>query len=53
MKGERPYAKQPDLTPLLTAKQTIYIQQIVGTFLYYVLVLDNTYLPGLNNIGTQ
>ena len=53
MKKERPYAKQPDLTPFLNTQQTIYFQQIVGTFLYFALTLDNTYLPGLNNIGTQ
>lgn len=53
-RGEQPYARQPDTSLILiTPKETIYIQTVVGTSLYYAQVLDNTMLPTLNDIGTQ
>ena len=52
-KGERPYARQEDLTPKLHPKEIKYIQVVVGTFLYYARALDNTMLTALNDIGSQ
>ena len=52
-KGERPYARQEDTTPLLLPKDIKYIQVVVGTFLYYARALDNTMLTALNDIGSQ
>ena len=43
-KNDRQYSQQPDNTPLLSAKETTYVQQVVGTFLYYAWVLDSTML---------
>ena len=52
-KNDCQYSQQPDSSPLLSEKQTKYIQQVVGTFLYYARALDSTMLPALNDIGSQ
>ena len=52
-KGERPCARQEDTTPLLQPKEIVYVQRVVGTFLFYARALDNTMLTALNDIGTQ
>ena len=52
-KGDRQYAQQPDTSPFLTVKETKYVQQVVGVFLYYARALDSTMLPALNQIGSQ
>ena len=38
IKGDRQYSRQPDTTPFLTPKQMLYIQIVVGTFLYLSLI---------------
>jgi hypothetical protein len=50
-KGTRQYATAPDLSPPLSSSK--YIQQVVGSLLYYARALDNTILPALNDISTQ
>ena len=42
-----------DTSPLLSAADTKYIQQVVGTFLYYGRALDYTMLSAINTIATQ
>ena len=36
------------LSPLLPPEKIIYIQKVVGTFLYYATSSDNTLLTALN-----
>ena len=50
-KGTRQYATAPDTSPPLSSPT--YIQQVVGSLLYYARALDNTILPALNDISTQ
>ena len=50
-KGTRQYATTPDISPPLSSPK--YIQQVVGSLLYYARALDNTILPALNDISTQ
>ncbi len=50
-KGTRQYATAPDLSPPLPSPT--YIQQVVGSLLYYARALDNIILPALNDISTQ
>ena len=50
-KGTRQYATAPDISPPL--ESPTYIQQVVGSLLYYARALDNTILPALNDISTQ
>ena len=52
-KGQQQSARTIDTSPLLSPKDTTYIQTVVGTFLYYAQALDNTMLPALNDIATQ
>ena len=47
------YSHEPAPSPLLNAKQTTRIQQIVGTLLYYARAVDPTMLPAINDIGSQ
>ena len=51
MKGEQQSATAEDTSPFLSNKETKYVQQVVGTFLYYTRALDSTMLPALNTIG--
>lgn len=41
------------MSPFLSPKDTMYVQTVVGTFLYYARALDSTMLPALNNIASQ
>ena len=50
-KGQRQYAKEPDTSPPLSAKETTWIQSVAGTFLYYARTIDNTLLPALNELA--
>jgi len=50
-KGKRQYATAPDSSPPLPSPT--YIQQIVGSLLYYARALDNTILTALNDISSQ
>ena len=52
-KGETQYAREEDTSPFLSPKETLYVQSVVGTFLYYARAIDSTMLPALNQIGAQ
>ncbi len=47
------YSNQPDNFPKLDKEGTKYIQQIVGTLLYYRRVVDTTILPALSSIASE
>ena len=53
VKGTRQYANVPDTSPILNAKETTYIQSVVGTFLYYARAVDNTMLVALNELASE
>ena len=42
-----------DTSPLLLPKESKYVQQVIGTFLYYARALDSTMLPALNQLANQ
>ena len=52
-KGTRQYANAPDTSPLLSPKDTKWIQSVAGSFLYYSRVIDYTLLPALNSLASQ
>ena len=52
-RGETQYAREEDTSPFLSPKETIYVQSVVGTFLYYARAIYSTMLPALNQIGAQ
>ena len=45
--------KEEDSSLLLTPEGIGYIQQVVGSFLYYVRAIDSTIHLALNDIGSQ
>ena len=47
------YAKDPSNSPLLNAIDTLRVQSINGTILYYARAIDPTLLPALNEISTS
>ena len=49
--NSRQYASTPDATPQLTTKETKYMQQVAGSFLYYGRGIEYTILPALNEIA--
>lgn len=53
IKGSGQYASDDDTSPLLSPKETTYIQSIAGTFLHYPRALDYTLLPALNQLASQ
>ena len=46
------YADPLDTAEYLSDKETNLIQQVCGTFLYYVIAIDNTILPALSDISS-
>ena len=44
---------KPDLTPPLNAADTLYLQQVVGTLLYYARAVDPTMLVALGTLAEQ
>jgi hypothetical protein len=46
------YAKDDDATKLLTKEEKKYIQQVLGTFLYYGRAVDSTMLTALSSIAS-
>ncbi len=47
------YAKDVNNTPLLDKEGKKYIQEVIGTFLYYVRCIDSTMLTALGYLATQ
>lgn len=52
IKGMRQYATSPDNSPYLSPQETTNLQSVVGSFLYYVRVVDPTILMALNEIAS-
>ena len=52
-KNTRQYATAPDTSPLLSPKDTKYIQSVTGSNLYYGRAIDYTILPALNEIASE
>ena len=46
------YADPLDAAEYLSEKETNLVQQVCGTFLYYVIDIDNTILPALSYISS-
>ena len=53
LKGIQQSTPSPDTSPLLTPKETQWIQSVTGTFLYYTHTIDSTLLPALNELASQ
>ena len=51
--GQRPYTTSPDTSQLITSQETIPVQSVLGTFLYYARSIDGAMLTDINDIGTQ
>ena len=47
------YSDPEDTSELLPSCKTTLVQQVIGAFLYYGIVLDNTLLMGLNDISLE
>ena len=47
----RQFASPDDNSPHLSKQATKRVQSVVGSFLYYSRVIDNTVLPALNKIS--
>jgi hypothetical protein len=46
------YAKESDTLRLLSKEEKKYIQQVIGTFLYYRRIVDLTMLTALSSIAS-
>ena len=49
----RQYALEPDTSPLLDKQGIKYVQQVVGSLLYYARAIDGTMLTALNTISSE
>ena len=49
----RQYALEPDTSPLLDNQGIKYVQQVVGSLLYYARAIDGSMLTALNTIGSE
>ena len=47
------YTDPLDAAEYLSDKETNLIQQVCGTFLCYVIAIDNTILPALSDISSE
>ena len=47
------YAKDDDVSPLLSDDETKYVQAVTGTLLYYARAVDPTILTALSSIATK
>ena len=52
-RGTRQTIAPTDVSPLLSEKQTKYVQSIEGSFLYYTRALHDPMLPALNQISSM
>ncbi len=51
--AKQQFAVDDDTSPLLSKEDKKYVQEVVGTFLYYARAVDATMLPALGSIATQ
>ena len=49
----RKFAKPQDTSELLNKHDTKYVQQVVGSFLYYARAIYTTILPAINEISAR
>jgi hypothetical protein len=47
------YAEDDDTSPLLDKMEKTFIQEVIGTFLYYAQCVDSTMLTALGSLATQ
>ena len=47
------FAEPEDNAPFIQKECIKFIQQVVGVFLYYAIVIDNTVLVALSDIGSK
>ncbi len=47
------YAEASNMLELLSKENKMYIQEVIGTFLYYARCLDSSMLPALGMLATQ
>ncbi len=47
------YVETIDMSPPLSKEDKMYVQEVVGTFLYYARCVDSTMLTALGSIATQ
>ncbi len=47
------YALMPDSSPLLDKTKKLYVQSVVGAFLYFARAIDSTLLVALNDIAAH
>ena len=52
-KGDRQYTQKEDTSPLLSPKDTKWLQSAIGSLLYYGRAIDSTILPALTQIASQ
>jgi hypothetical protein len=49
----RQYAEASNTSELLSKENKMYIQEVIGTFLYYARCVDSSMLPALGMLATQ
>jgi hypothetical protein len=49
----RQYAEASNTLELLSKENKTYIQEVIGTFLYYARCVDSSMLPALGTLATQ
>jgi hypothetical protein len=49
----RQYAEAREMSKLLSKENKTYIQEVIGTFLYYARCMDSSMLPALRMLATQ
>ena len=47
------FTENVDTSPLLDKTGQKYIQEVIGTFLYYACCVNSTMLPGLGSLASQ
>ena len=47
------YVDPLDAAESLSEKETNLFQKVCGTFLYYAIAIDDTFIPALSNISTE
>eukprot|EP00804_Cyclotella_cryptica_P028359 CCRYP_016427-RA/>CCRYP_016427-RA protein AED:0.05 eAED:0.03 QI:0/0/0/1/1/1/2/0/1237 len=51
--AKQQYAEDPDLSTPLNKKDTTFVQEVIGVFLYYARAVDCTMLTALSSLATQ
>jgi hypothetical protein len=51
--GTHQYAEASDMSELLSKESKMYIQEVIGTFLYYARCVDSSMFPALGMLATQ